>query len=277
MTSTNRGNKTYHVVPRFDIAADGGALFLGAIFQDLLFLRPSLNRLEKNRTQIREELLYTPVSQTGFREMMTRIREGKVEAWVKALGGLVGGSSSASCSSDMENTIACEEIVTTYFDPDDKYLTDSFAVDPVQKYLEGSRGWTAELFMITGLKVAKKLEYNKSNTSQGQVGGQITTQDPQGGVAGAGIGANIGGENRHRIEFVVADIVVGYRVNKYRCARRLPLFRKDREVKDDGVLDGEMMAEEQATAKQPQTQFEEMLMPAEAAGSEEVTPDSYEG
>ena len=66
------------------------------------------------------------------------------------------------------------------------------------------------------------------------------------------VGANLGHENQQQIEFVVADIVVGYRVSKYRCVRRLNLFRKDRKVKDDGVLEGEMIADEEAKVKQLQ-------------------------
>lgn len=274
MASTNRGIKTYHVVPRFDIAANGGPLFLGAIFRDLKFLRPALNRLEEFRIKVPEQLKYTPISQAGFRETQAKIREGKFDAWVKVLsvlGGDVGGSANASRSSDRENTVTCEEIVTTYFDPDEKYLTDSFAVGPIQKYLEGSRGWTAELYMITGLKVATKLEYNKSNTSQGQAGGQLAAQDPQSGVIGVGVHTNLGGENRHEIEFDVTDIVVGYRVSKYRCVRRLNLFGKDRKVKDDGILKGEMMADEEIEVKHPQIQFEGVPIPEEAIGQVEAT------
>ncbi|KAF2685034.1 hypothetical protein K458DRAFT_417140 [Lentithecium fluviatile CBS 122367] len=279
MASTNRGIKTYHVVPRFDMAADGGPLFLGAIFRDLAFLRPALNRQENTRIKVREELKYTPITQVGFRETQAKIREGSFEAWVKVLSGLGGavggGSANVSRSSDTENTVACEEIVTTYFDPDDKYLADSFAVEPVQKYLEGSRGWTTELYLITGLKVAKKLEYNKSNTSQGRVSGQLASQDPHGTAAGAGVDANLAGKNRHQIEFIVADVVVGYRVNKYRCMRQF--FGKDRKINDDGVLVGEMMADKEARAKQPQVQYEAVPIPEEAAGADKASGgDAYE-
>ncbi|KAJ3532758.1 hypothetical protein NM208_g8292 [Fusarium decemcellulare] len=268
MASTNRGLKTYHVVPRFDIAAEGGELFLGAIFRDLKFLRPALNRA--NRVEVRDELKYPSVSQTGFRETRGKIRDGKFEAWVKVLSGAdAGASASVSGSVDDENTVACDEIVTTYFDPDGQHLTESFAVEPIQLFLEGSYRWTAELYMITGLKVAKKLEYNRSNTSHGEAGAHVAGRDPHTG-SGGGVNAHAGGENRHDLQFNVTDIVVGFRVTKYRCTRRLNLRRKDRRVRDDGVLKGEMMADGEAKAEEPQVEFEALPIPDEAGGQDEV-------
>lgn len=267
MASTGRDNKTYHVVPRFDMAAKGGPLFLGALFQNLEFRRPALNRLQP--VEVRDELKYPSVPQTGFSETRSKIREGKFEAWVKTLTEHISGSAAMSGSSDDEETVACEEIVTTYFDPDDTYLDDTLAVKPIQDYLEGHRGWTADLYMITGLKVANKLEYNKSNASKGEASGHIDAKDPQTGIGG-GVSARVGEENKHHLEFVVADVVVGYRVNKYRCVRRLGFSRKDRKVKDDGVLEGQMMGDVENKAEQPYVQFEELPIPEETIGSDEV-------
>lgn len=258
---------TYHVVPRFDIAALGGQLFLGAIFRDLELKQAALNRLQTNRIFIRQELRYTPVALTGFRETYSKVREGKFEAWVKVLSGTLTGSINASGSSDNENTISCDKVWTVYFDPDDTYLSDCFGVEPIQKYLEGSRSWTAELYLITGLKVATKLEFNKSNTSQGQFGGHFAAQDPVGGIAAFGVDANLGRKDQHQLEFGVEDIVVGYRVNKYRCVRRIS--GKTRGVKDDGVVEGEMMAQEEAETAH-YTQIDAFPIP------EEVGEDAQE-
>lgn len=270
MASTNRGIKTYHVVPRFDMAAKGGPLFLGAVFPNLEFRRPALNRLHP--VKVRDELKYPSVSQTGFQETRSRIREGKFEVWVKTLTEHIGGSAAVSGSSDNENTVACEKVVTTYFDPDEMYLSDSLAAKPIQEYLKGSRGWTAELYMVTGLKVAKKLGYNKSNASKGDVSGHVGAKDPQTGIGG-GIGAHVGEESKHDLEFAVTDIVVGYRVNKYRCVRRLNPSRKDRKVKDDGLLEGEMMSDAEVKAEQPDVQFEELPIPEEAIGPDELVDE----
>ncbi|KAJ4089513.1 hypothetical protein NW769_013320 [Fusarium oxysporum] len=245
--------KTYHPVPRFDITAENGPLFLGAIFTDLNFGRPALNRL--HRIEIREELKYAPVSQSGFCETCPRVREGKFEAWVKAFSDYARGSVAVSNSSDEENTITCDEALTTYFDPDDEYLNASFAIPQVQLVLEGSSKWTSVLYMITGLKVAKNLEYNKSNTSQGEVEGQLGIQEPPTGT-GAFLSGNMRRENNHSLEFSVSDIIVGYRVNKYRCARRLNFFNKERKLIDDGLVQGEMMDDTEDNAPKPHVSFE---------------------
>ncbi|KAF5593783.1 major facilitator superfamily mfs-1 [Fusarium subglutinans] len=253
MASTTRGNNTYHPVPRFDMAADNGPLFLGAIFTDLGLGRAALNR--SSRIKIREELKYAPVPQSGFCETCSKVREGKFEAWVKAFSEYARGSAAISGSSDAENTITCDEVLTTYFDPDDNFLDATFAIPQVQLVLEGSSKWTSVFYMITGLKVAKGLEYNKSNTSQAEVEGQLGVQEPRTGT-GAALSGNIRREKNRSLEFSVSDIVVGYRVNKYRCVRRLNLFNKERKFIDDGLVRGEMMDDMEDDAPQPHVSFE---------------------
>ncbi|KAG9508293.1 hypothetical protein J7337_001857 [Fusarium musae] len=253
MASTTRGNNTYHPVPRFDIAAENGPLFLGAIFTDLSFGRAALNR--SNRIEIREELKYAPVPQSGFCETCSKVREGKFEAWVKAFSDYTRGSAAISGSSDAENTITCDEVLTTYFDPDDEYLNASFAIPQVQLVLEGTSRWTFVFYMITGLKVAKGLAYNKSKTSQAEAEGQLGVQEPRTGM-GAALSGNMRRENNRSLEFSVSDIVVGYRVNKYRCVRRLNLLNKERKFIDDGLVQGEMMDDMEGNAPQPYVSVE---------------------
>ncbi|KAG5759534.1 hypothetical protein H9Q72_012349 [Fusarium xylarioides] len=255
MASTTRGNNTYHPVPRFDMAAENGPLFLGAIFADLSFGRAALNR--SNRIKIREELKYAPVPQSGFCETCSKVREGKFEAWVKAFSDYARGSAAISGSSDAENTITCDEVLTTYFDPDNEYLNTSFAIPQVQLVLEGSSQWTFVFYMITGLKIAKGLEYNKSHTRQAEVEGQLGVQEPRTGT-GAGLSGNMRRENNRSLEFSVSDIVVGYRVNKYRCVRRLNLLNKERKLMDDGLVQGEIMDDMEENAQQPYVSFEHL-------------------
>ncbi|SCO30848.1 uncharacterized protein FFMR_02049 [Fusarium fujikuroi] len=264
MASSTRGKNTYHPVPRFDIATENGPLFLGAIFTDLSFGRAALNR--SNRIQIREELRYAPVTQAGFSETCSKVQEGKFEAWVKAFSDYARGSAAISGSSDAENTITCDEVLTTYFDPDDEYLNANFAIPQVQLVLEGSSKWTSVFYMITGLKVAKNLEYNKSKTSQGEVEGQLGVQEPRTGT-GAALSGNIRRENNRSLEFSVSDIIVGYRVNKYRCVRRLNLFNKERKLVDDGLIEGEMMDDTEDNAPQSHVSFEYLPMSDEKSVS----------
>ncbi|CVK84422.1 uncharacterized protein FPRN_01948 [Fusarium proliferatum] len=253
MASTTRGSRSYHTVPRFDISAKNGPLFLGAIFTDLGFMRPALNRLD--RTGIREELKYAPVTHSGFHETCSKVKEGKFEAWVKAFSDYAKGSASYSSSHDEENTITCDEVLTTYFDPDEEYLNASFEIPPVHTVLESCYGWTSTLYMITGIKVAKNLEYNKSNATQGEVEGQLGVQEPRTST-GAALSGKLHHGNNYSLEFSVSDVVVGYRVNKYRCVRRLNLFNRQRKLIDDGLIQGDMMDDTEGKAPQPYISFE---------------------
>lgn len=288
MASTDGRCKTYHVVPRFDLAAEGGQLFLGGVYQDLNILKPAINRREMHRLPIPEDLLYPSVSQKGFRETRASIREGSFDAWVKILGclgvGSTGGSATIAGSRDNEDTVACEEIETTYFDPDDSFVLNSFNIDPVKRYLEGSRHRTATLYIVTGIKIAKGLDYNKSNNTRGQIGAQVAIDGAHSGVAEASTAANLSGENDHNLEFAVAsDIIIGFRVNKFRCIRRVGFGKKDRKVKDDGVLTGAMMANDNDNVRQEYIEVEALAMgdedsaiPTTASDQSErcVVPDS---
>ncbi|KAF5549963.1 major facilitator superfamily mfs-1 [Fusarium napiforme] len=266
MASITRGSRYYHTVPRFDISAQNGPLFLGAIFTDLSFVRPALNRLD--RVEIHEELEYTPVIHSGFRETCSKVKEGKFEAWVKAFSDYAKGSASFSSSNDEENTITCDEVLTTYFDPDGVYLNASFAIPVVHKVLEGCSSWTSTLYMITGIKVAKNLQYNKSYASQGEAQGQIGAEEPSTGT-GAALSGNLRRENKNSLEFSVSDVVVGYRVNKYRCVRRLSLFKKHKKLIDDGLVEGDMMDDTEDAAPQPCVSFEYLPLSDEDIGSTE--------
>ncbi|KAJ0325523.1 hypothetical protein COL5a_007332 [Colletotrichum fioriniae] len=243
-----------------------------------------------HRLPIPEDLLYPSVSHKGFRETRASIREGSFDAWVKILGclgvGSTGGSATVAGSRDDENTVSCEEIVTTYFDPDDSFLDRSFATEPIRHHLERSRNWTATLYMVTGIKVAKGLEYNRSNNAQGQIGAQAAIDGTHSGVAEASVGANLSGENDHSLDFAVAgDIIIGFRVNKFRCVRRFGLGKNDRKIKDDGVLTGSMMANDNDDIRQEHIEVEAMTISEEledftilttAGGQSErcVVPDS---
>lgn len=100
-------------------------------------------------------------------------------------------------------------------------------------------------------------------------------------VAECGIGASLGSESGHQVQLAVTDVVVGYRVTKYRCVRRINISRRDRDVWD-GIVEGEMMTDEIAEVE-PHIQLEVVPFPQEAAGADVeayehwVVPGSYEG
>lgn len=55
----------------------------------------------------------------------------------------------------IEETVECDAITTTYFDPTPEYVQLSLAVKEVQVCLEGSRSRATDLYMITELKVGR--------------------------------------------------------------------------------------------------------------------------
>ena len=103
MASINRHVRTYHVVPRFDIAAHGGPLALGTIMSDLRSLRP-LNR-GPYHVKVPDQLLYAPVEQADFRDTLERVRERNIGAWARALGLPVGASADIGDAEDIEELL----------------------------------------------------------------------------------------------------------------------------------------------------------------------------
>ncbi|KAL8375695.1 hypothetical protein RB595_007012 [Gaeumannomyces hyphopodioides] len=253
---------TYHVVPRFDIAAKGGPLALGTVVTDIKRLVP-LNRQEFH-VKVPQSLKYAPVNQTNFKDTLIRARNANAKGWLKALGLPVGASANVSGSKHLENTVTCESIVTTYFDPDPagEYVKKCLAVKPIQDWLDAAKRHSADLYIVTGLKVARKLKFNKSSTSELQAGGEIEAREPHTDAIGAGTGVDVGGRNQQELEFETDDIVIGIRLNKYHCVKRL--LRKERNIRDQGLLDGDMMDDQKEVAEQPEIDFELMPISEEA-------------
>lgn len=66
-------------------------------------------------------------------------------------------------------------------------------------------------------------------------------------------------------------------MNKCRCKRSINPFLKDRKVKDDGYLKGEVMGDEETKVEQLYVEFELVSIPEVATAIEEATAgDSYE-
>ncbi|KAK2772559.1 hypothetical protein CKAH01_13939 [Colletotrichum kahawae] len=254
MVASTEPPATYHVVPRFDIAAKGGALELGTVVDGLLSLRP-LNR--EQIIPIRPGLRYPPVTHVGFAETRSRLREGHGGIWAKALvfqG--AGASADGSVQNESQSSVTCDALVTTYFDPDPDYVAQSLAVKRVDQYFVGS-GYEEDVYLITGLKVAKKLRY-ASTTSAAKAGNaEVGVQEPNTGTqvgAGAGGTANDG----HSIEFEVDDIVVGFRVSRYAYvpASINPFSKKKKLVGEDYLKNARMHGEGKDEIKAPQATYE---------------------
>ncbi|KAH0430330.1 hypothetical protein CcaCcLH18_07842 [Colletotrichum camelliae] len=254
MASDTESPPTYHVVPRFDIAAKGGALELGTVVDGLLTLRP-LNR--EQIIPIRPGLRYTPVPTVGFTETRSRLREGHGSIWAKALVFQGAGASlEGSAENETRSTVTCDALVTTYFDPDPEYVAQSLAVKRVDQYFVGS-GYEEDVYLVTGLKVAKKLRYTSTTSAAKAGNAEVGVQEPNTGTqvgAGAGGTANDG----HSIEFEVDDIVVGFRVSRYAYvpASINPFSKKKKLVGEDYLKNAKMHGEGKDEIKAPQATYE---------------------
>lgn len=202
---------TYHVVPRFDMAAKGGPLELGTVVNNLLKLRP-LNR--GSIIPIPPNLSYEPVKHHGVTEKWSHLQKGHGSVWAKAFAHQVlGGGAEATAEDETQLTFKCDELVTLYFDPDDGYVARSLAVRGVDDYFIGS-GYKDDVYMITGLKIARNLRSDSTTSQKRQINMDVTAQEPN---SGSGLKAQAGFEasDQHTVEFEANDIVVGFRVRRY--------------------------------------------------------------
>lgn len=256
---------TYHVVPRFDLAAKGGPLALGTVVGDIKRLVP-LNR-GKSHTQVPSYLVYAPVLQTNFKDTLVRARNANVKAWVKAVGLPSSASTDIGGSKELENTVSCESILTRYFDPDPSgvYVKKCLGVKSIRDWLEPKKARSVDLYIVTGLKVARGLKFNKSSTTELHADVEGTLTEPNTNLIDVGTGVNVGGKNSQNLEFEVDDIVIGVRFNRYSCTKSVlsTIFGGQRVTKDKGVLDGNMQDDQQEVAKHPDIEFELLPIPEE--------------
>ncbi|KAI1478327.1 hypothetical protein F4774DRAFT_385514 [Daldinia eschscholtzii] len=228
MASSRRRVPTYHVAPHFNIPATG-PLRLGTVVKDLIELAP-LNKKEADRQPIPDDEIITPEPQTGFRETRSQLISGRFGVWAKVLGlkGL-GGHGSAGGEQRNEETFSCDSITTTYFDPTDEWVSKCLSVKPVDGYIAGS-GYKKEVFIITGLKIAKNLKFNQETAREADVDAKVEVNIPEAVAVGGSVEGNVSKD--HTLEFSSTDIVVGIRVHKYRYKGRL--------LSSEKHLDGKM-------------------------------------
>ncbi|KAL6413098.1 hypothetical protein AUP68_02596 [Ilyonectria robusta] len=262
---------TYHVVPRFDVAAEGGPLALGIILDDLKYLIP-LNR-KPFLVDVPDELKYKPVTQTEYKDTLARVRAANVKGWAKVVGLPVDGSVTAGASKGLEKTVSCDSIVTTYFDPDPSgaYFKECLAKKPIQEWLQASENNTAELYLVTGLKVAKALRFNKSSSSEQHADVAVRVKGLPTDAVDAGITGDAKNDKKQELEFTADDIVIAYRVNRYQCIKKW--FSRDRTIKNKGVLNGNMMDDNDSGDQLSETVFTLLPIQEEAATRAQAVRD----
>ncbi|KAF5602527.1 major facilitator superfamily mfs-1 [Fusarium pseudocircinatum] len=257
---------TYHVVPRFDIAAKGGPLSLGTVVGDLKTLVP-LNR-GKSHVTVPSYLMYAPVIQTNFKDTLVRARNANIKGWAKALGLPASASTDIGGSKALENTVTCESVLTRYFDPDPSgdYVKRCLGVKSVRDWLGRRDERYVDVYIVTGLKVARKLKFNNSSALELHVEAKGSLTEPNTNAIDVGADVNVGGKNTKDLEFEVDDIVLGIRLNGYSCKR--PWFGGQRSTQDKGLLDGNMQDNQQEAVQHQEIEFEPLPIPEETAAKE---------
>ncbi|KAI0153428.1 hypothetical protein BJ166DRAFT_356378 [Pestalotiopsis sp. NC0098] len=253
---------TWHVVPRFDISAKkGGPLALGTVVTDIKRLIP-LNRRDYH-VEVPKTLIYPSVKHTHFKDTLARARNANMHGWLRACGLPVGAAAEIGGSQDLENSVSCESVVTTYFDPDAAYITKCLDVQPIKDHLQAAKGYSADLFVVTGLKVAKQLKFNRSDATEVHARAEGRLAEPHTGAVDTGAGVDVGETQKRDLEFETNDIVIGLRLNKYHCVKRI--FGHGRRIHDQGVLDGDMMSgHTKGTNEHAEISFEEACIPEES-------------
>ncbi|KAH7175281.1 hypothetical protein EDB81DRAFT_895743 [Dactylonectria macrodidyma] len=260
MASTKSKLLTYHVVPRFDIAAVGGALQLGTVIEDLNNVRPVNHG---HVIPIPDNVPYESTTGAGFHESHSRLLGGHAGIWARALVLLqTGAPTEASAQSDIQVAVRCEGVTTSYFDPDASYVDQSLSAPCVNDYFTAT-DYKADVFLVTGLKVAKKLQYTSIDSSQKKANAQIGVLEPNTIVQ---LGASVGGSasNEHNISFDVKDIVIGLRVRRYAYVRasRNP-FSNKKVLEGSDYLEGAEMFEEGGAVRMPQATYKQVVIQEE--------------
>ncbi|KAK4166194.1 hypothetical protein QBC43DRAFT_314201 [Cladorrhinum sp. PSN259] len=258
---------TYHIAPHFNIAATNGALRLGTVVKDLLELAP-LNKKEADYEPVPDDEIYTPTPQTGFHATRKQLLSGKFGIWAKTLGlSGVGGHSSAGGEWSNHETFSCDSVVTTYFDPTNEWVAKCLAAKPVDDYIVGS-GYKKEVYIVTGLKVATNLTFGSEAAQSANADSKVGANVPQAPVAG-GVEGNVNAEKSQNLSFQSTDIVVGFRVKKYRYKKK-SLFSGERKPRGTLFIKGAEMLDDKAGPVKNLDEFEEVSIEEEVSAQKEA-------
>ncbi|RKL43933.1 hypothetical protein BFJ70_g4245 [Fusarium oxysporum] len=261
MASSQEKPPTYHVVPHFNIAAKGGSIQLGTVVNDLLMLEP-LNRFSVIPPG---RLCYPPVSHGGFTESRSRLREGSGGIWAKALVAQgVGLSTTANAAAGTEHasTVTCDEVVTTYFDPDSNYIWNALTDPNISDYFAAT-DYKEDVYLVTGLKVARNLRYNAASQAHRELGVSAEAKEPTDTI-GAGVQAQAAGNEDHSVSFTADDIVVGFRVKRYAFERTSWNPLRSKVLTNEDYLEGaEMYTHKETKSEDDESKYEEVPIPEE--------------
>ncbi|KAI1317241.1 hypothetical protein F5Y16DRAFT_153505 [Xylariaceae sp. FL0255] len=267
MASSKTRIFTYHVAPHFNIAASNGALRLGTVVKDLLELAP-LNKKEADYELVPADEVYFPTPQTGFSATRKQLLSGKFGLWAKTLGlSGIGGNADVSGGWSNRETFSCDSVVTTYFDPTDEWVAKCLAAKPVDDYIVGS-GYKKEVYVVTGLKVARNITFGSEAAQNADADAKVGAEVPQ-ALVEIGVEGNVHAGKSQVLGFQSTDVVVGFRVRKYRYKKK-SLFGRQRKLEGKLYIDGAEMLDDKAAPVRKLDQFEEVPIEEELLAQKEA-------
>lgn len=146
--------KTYFLAPTRN-TTPAGPIFLGSIIKSPRSPELSLNG--KSSPLLKElEIFEDPALDSTVQ--MFKTGEGKAGIWAQFLDGVgIGGEISGSRESVDTATYKFDELLTKTIAPDLPWVKKMFKVEEIQDSIKSSR-FRANLYMITGIKIAKGAE-----------------------------------------------------------------------------------------------------------------------
>jgi len=140
--------KLYILLPHHDIPADG-PLVLGSIISDLR----DPDSINKGAVvKIPPKDIYT-THKFNWRHTTESVRGGNAGLMARYINPFLGGSLGGNCDSKTITQYNIPDLETTYFIPDQDYVTKAINKQKVRTFLEGSR--YEPVYMITGLKIGR--------------------------------------------------------------------------------------------------------------------------
>ncbi|CZR60316.1 uncharacterized protein PAC_10212 [Phialocephala subalpina] len=146
--------KTYFLAPNFHlIPPPKGPLALGSIITS-----PSTPERILNKTTlvpVPNPSIYT-IHQTKWSSTRSALKEAKVGVWTSFLQVILGITADVDVnrSHDVSGVYKCDDLETTYFQPDDEFIAASLKSTAVKSYMEKT-WWGKPVYLVTGLKIAR--------------------------------------------------------------------------------------------------------------------------
>lgn len=237
--------KTYFIPEDFDSPPDG-PIRLGNIIADPL---DPLNTLNENTpvTPLDSPVYSNPT--TSFKATRGKMRSGEAGVWAKIFES-IDFKIQGRYEKDIEDVYTIDTIDTTFFVPKIKYMESSVAAQGVVDYLKASRWKKRDIFMITGVKVAKgaSITLGRKKGLEGSVKAAFNANSAVVPItAGASAGAKT--TENETTEFKKDNFILAYQLRKIICKKGKVVGSEAYKAGPDGRMLGDDTSVEQPSVE----------------------------